>query len=145
MYNNASLLCSQKSSLSLSSSSSTPSLTTTNVTALTLCLNNPAGDYQTLQYFFSESKWDEDKLNDKRVQILQRQPTTASTSSGILAIDDTGCPKPYAENTDGAKFQYCGPLKRNEVCNVSVVSAFVSSSPFLSLIINSIPLILNLY
>ena len=85
-------------------------------------------DYQSLQYFFSESNWDIDKLNTKRVHILQSQLTTSSTSSGILAIDDTGCPKPYAKNTEGAKFQYCGPLKRNEICNVSVASAFLSDS-----------------
>lgn len=27
-------------------------------------------DYQALQYFFSESKWDLNKVNNKRVQIL---------------------------------------------------------------------------
>ena len=85
-------------------------------------------NYQSFQYFFSEAKWDIDELNDERIHILQAQLTTTSTYSGILGIDDTGCPKPYAKNTVGAKFQYCGPLKRNEVCNVSVASAFLSDS-----------------
>ncbi|MDR4508017.1 MAG: transposase [Candidatus Brocadiaceae bacterium] len=54
--------------------------------------------------------------------------TTASTKEGILAIDDTGCPKPYTKNTEGAGYQYCGPLKRREVCNAGVGSAFVSKT-----------------
>lgn len=58
----------------------------------------------------------------------QNQRTTASTKDGLLAVDDTGCPKPYAKNTEGAKWQYCGPLKREEICNVGVSVAFVSPS-----------------
>lgn len=91
--------------------------------------------YDDLQYFFSDSKWDLNKINNKRVQILQTNPATASTASGILAIDDTGCPKPHAKNTQGAKFQYCGAVKRKEICNISVASAFVSESK--SFIVNN--------
>ena len=92
-------------------------------------------DYQALQYFFSESKWDTDKLNNQRVQIIQKNPATASTTSGILAIDDTGCPKPHAKNTQGAQFQYCGAIKRKEICNIAVTSAFASKSK--SFIVNN--------
>jgi len=84
-------------------------------------------DYQKLQYFFSDSKWDISSLKQKRLEIIQKQRTTASTKDGLLAIDDTGCPKPYAKNTQGTKWQYCGPLKREEICNVGVGAAFVSS------------------
>ena len=79
-------------------------------------------DYQKLQYFFSDSKWDLQAIKQKRLEIIQNQRTTASTKDGILAIDDTGCPKPYAKNTQGAKWQYCGPLKREEVCAMSVLA-----------------------
>ncbi|OOP56976.1 MAG: hypothetical protein AYP45_06025 [Candidatus Brocadia carolinensis] len=61
-----------------------------------------------------------------RREIIQKQRTTAPTKNGFLAIDDTGCPKPFAKKTEGAQLQYCGPLKRKEVCNVGV--AFVSDS-----------------
>ncbi len=54
--------------------------------------------------------------------------TTQTNNNGVLAIDDTGCPKPYALKTEGAKFQYCGPLRREENCNVAVASCFVSNS-----------------
>jgi len=84
--------------------------------------------YQKLQYFLSEADWDINKLNAIRLKVLSLQPTTRATSSGVLAIDDTACPKPYAEKTEGAKVQYCAPLKRQENCNVAVASCFVSES-----------------
>ncbi len=85
-------------------------------------------NYQKLQYFFSESAWDINKLNDVRLNILQNQPTTRATPNGVFAIDDTACPKPHAQNTEGAQFQYCGSLGREENCNVAVASCFVSES-----------------
>ena len=82
-------------------------------------------DYQKFQYFFSDSKWDIQAIKRTRLEIIQQQRTTASTKDGLLAIDDTGCPKPFAKKTEGAKWQYCGPLKREEVCN----AALALSSP----------------
>ena len=83
-------------------------------------------DYQRFQYFFSDSKWDSQSINDKRLELIENQLTTASTNDGMLAIDDTSCPKPFAKKTQGAKWQHCGSLKREEICNVAVASAFVS-------------------
>ena len=85
-------------------------------------------DYQKLQYFFSDSPWDLQAIKQKRLEIIQNQRNTASTKDGLPVIDDTGCPKPYAKNTEGAKWQYCGPLKREEVCNVGVCVTFVSKT-----------------
>jgi len=85
-------------------------------------------DYQRFQYFFSESNWSFDQVNDQRLKLIESQRTTASTPDGALVIDDTSVPKPYAHHTQGARYQYCGVLKREEVCNVSVFSAFSSKS-----------------
>lgn len=85
-------------------------------------------DYQKLQYFFSESDWDINQLNNIRLKILQNQHTTRATMKGVMAIDDTSTPKPYAQNTEGAQVQYCGTLGRQENCNVAVASCFVSNS-----------------
>ena len=85
-------------------------------------------DYQKFQYFFSDSKWDIQAIKRTRLEIIQKQRTTAPTKDGLLAIDDTGCPKPFAKKTEGAKWQYCGPLKREEVCNVGVGAVFVSQA-----------------
>ncbi len=54
--------------------------------------------------------------------------SATSTKNGIAAFDDTGCLKPYAKKTQGAQWQYCAPLKREETCNVAVASAFVSQT-----------------
>lgn len=85
-------------------------------------------DYQRIQYFFSESAWNIERLNDVRLKILQHQHTTRSTANGVMAIDDTAVPKPHAEKTEGAQFQYCGTLGRQENCNVAVASCFVSNA-----------------
>jgi len=84
-------------------------------------------NYQKLQYFFSESRWDIRELKDIRVKLLQNQRTTKAFK-GVLAIDDTACPKPYAEKTEGAQHQYCAPLDKQENCNIAVASCFVSNT-----------------
>jgi len=96
--------------------------------SLSAIANNTAVNYQKLQYFFSESDWDTKKLNDIRLKILQGQRTTKANKGGVLAIDDTACPKPHAEKTEGAQVQYCGCLGREENANVAVASCFVSNS-----------------
>jgi len=85
-------------------------------------------NYQKIQYFFSESSWSPEDINHSCLDIIQSQRTTASSPNGVMVIDDTGNPKPFAKYTEGVKYQYCGPLKREERCNVVVFSAFSSSS-----------------
>jgi len=47
-------------------------------------------DYEKLQYFISDSQWDYDLLNNKRINLLKNQRTTGFSKEGILIIDDTG-------------------------------------------------------
>jgi len=96
--------------------------------SLATIANNTSLTYQKLQYFFSETDWDINELNNIRLKLIQNQRTTQSNNNGVLAIDDTACPKPYAKNTEGAKFQHCAPLGREENCNVAVASCFVSNT-----------------
>lgn len=96
--------------------------------SLSAIADNTALNYQKLQYFFSESRWNIRELNDIRLKLIQNQKTTKAYHKGVLAIDDTGCPKPYAEKTEGAQYQYCPPLGENENCNIAVASCFVSST-----------------
>lgn len=90
-------------------------------------------NYQRLQYFFSESKIDIQKLNDIRLKIIKNQRTTKPNKQSVLAIDDTDCPKPYAKKTEGAQYQHSGSLGREENCNVAVASCFVSTEKHLPL------------
>lgn len=85
-------------------------------------------NYQKIQFFFSEANWNIKELNDIRLRLIQNQRTTRAYSNGVLAIDDTAIPKPYAQKTEGAQFQYCGAVGRQENCNVAVASCFVSST-----------------
>lgn len=96
--------------------------------SLSAITNNTDLTYQRLQYFFSESDWDIRELNNIRLKLLRNQRTTAANKNGVLAVDDTGCPKPYALKTEGAQYQYCPSLGREENCNVAVASCFVSGT-----------------
>ncbi len=90
--------------------------------------NNTTINYQKLQYFFSESNWNIKELNNIRLKLLQNQRTTKANNKGVLAIDDTACPKPHAQKTEGAQVQYCGCLGKEENANVAVASCFVSNT-----------------
>ena len=94
-----------------------------------LALSNNANiNYQRFQYFFSESNWSCEDINHTRLSLIESKRTTRSTKDGVLVIDDTANPKPFARKTEGVQWQYCGPLKREERCNVVVFSAFSSPS-----------------
>ena len=90
-------------------------------------------DYQKFQYFFSDSKWDIQAIKRTRLEIIQKQRTTAPTKDRTSRhrwhrLSETLCKK-----TEGAKRQYCGPLKREEVCNVGVGAVFASQTKHFSL------------
>jgi hypothetical protein len=89
-------------------------------------------DYQKIQYFFSESSWSVEQLNDIRLKILQNQHTTRSTAKGVMAIDDTSVPKPHAEKTEGAQFQYCPAIGgvRKTVTSLSLPALSPTLSTF---------------
>ena len=78
-----------------------------NLSSLSKALNL---DYQKLQYFLSDSKWNYHQLNEKRIKLLKNQRTTGFSKDGLLIIDDTGILKPYASQTEGAQYQHCPAL-----------------------------------
>src|SRR3954452_4610349 len=45
---------------------------------------------QRLQFFLSESTWDYERINARRLELLLADPATAPHSGGVLAIDDSG-------------------------------------------------------
>jgi hypothetical protein len=47
-------------------------------------------EVQRLQWFLSESTWDHQGLNERRVRLLCQDPATAPNDRGVLVIDDTG-------------------------------------------------------
>src|SRR5215472_7720119 len=45
---------------------------------------------QFLQWFLSESDWDERKIQSQRLSMLLEDPVTAPSKHGVLAIDEHG-------------------------------------------------------
>jgi DDE superfamily endonuclease len=45
---------------------------------------------QRLQFFLSESVWDPEKVNTRRLELLRSDPATAPRADGALVIDDSG-------------------------------------------------------
>lgn len=57
---------------------------------------------QRLQYFLSESTWDSERINDRRLELLLGDPATAPHGRGVLVIDDSG------DRKDGAATAHVG-------------------------------------
>ena len=45
---------------------------------------------QRLQHFLSQSTWDPDEVNRRRLELLINDPATAPQGCGVIAIDDSG-------------------------------------------------------
>src|SRR6266705_2655424 len=45
---------------------------------------------QRLQFFLSESRWDPERVNARRLELLLAGPATAPHGGGVLVIDDSG-------------------------------------------------------
>jgi SRSO17 transposase len=90
-------------------------------------------DYEKVQYFLSDSQWNYQQLNDKRINLLRSQRTTGFSKNGLLIIDDTGVLKPYAANTEGAQYQHCPVLGKEAVCNVAVASCLGVNNRYIPL------------
>jgi SRSO17 transposase len=57
---------------------------------------------QRLQFFLSESRWDPDAVNARRLELLLSGPATAPHDAGVLVIDDSG------DRKDGTKTAHVG-------------------------------------
>jgi DDE superfamily endonuclease len=57
---------------------------------------------QRLQFFLSESRWDPDRVNARRLELLRADPATAPHGGGVLVVDDSG------DRKDGVKTAHVG-------------------------------------
>src|SRR5690348_2157898 len=57
---------------------------------------------QRLQFFLSESRWDPERVNARRLELLRTDPATAPHGGGVLVIDDSG------DRKDGTKTAHVG-------------------------------------
>jgi DDE superfamily endonuclease len=76
---------------------------------------------QGLQWFVSESTWDHERVNQRRVQLLLEDPATAPHGRGVLVLDDTGDRKAGRHTAHVAR-QYLGSLGKTDNGIVAVSS-----------------------
>jgi SRSO17 transposase len=76
---------------------------------------------QKLQWFLSESTWDAKKINQCRLSLLRTDPTTATTTTGVLVIDETGDRKAGSKTAHVGR-QYLANLGKIDNGVVSVTS-----------------------
>src|SRR2546430_13651729 len=76
---------------------------------------------QKLQWFLSESNWDERQVQDMRLKLLREDPSTAPTEWGVLVIDETADRKDGHQTAHVAR-QYLGNVGEIDNGVVSVTS-----------------------
>jgi SRSO17 transposase len=76
---------------------------------------------QRLQFFLSESTWDADAVNTRRLELLLRNPATTAHEQGVLVIDDTGDRKAGSKTAHVAR-QYLGSVGKTDNGIVAVTS-----------------------
>jgi hypothetical protein len=78
-------------------------------------------EVQRLQWFLSESAWDHEQVNERRVELLCQDPATAPHERGVLVIDDTGDRKDGTRTAHVAR-QYLGSVGKVDNGIVAVTS-----------------------
>src|SRR5262249_27057766 len=78
-------------------------------------------EVQRLQFFLSESFWEAEALNARRLELLFADPPTRSHDGGVLVIDETGDRKDGIKTAHVAK-QYLGSRGKIENGIVAVTS-----------------------
>jgi SRSO17 transposase len=68
---------------------------------------------QRLQFFLSESHWDAEKINDRRLELLAADPATAPHPGGVLVVDDSGDRKDGHATAHVAR-QYLGSVGKTD-------------------------------
>jgi SRSO17 transposase len=78
-------------------------------------------EVQRLQWFLSESSWDHEAVNQRRLELLLGDPATAPHAQGVLVIDDTGDRKDGSATAHVAR-QYLGSVGKTDNGIVAVTS-----------------------
>jgi DDE superfamily endonuclease len=80
---------------------------------------------QGLQFFVSESPWDHEQLNQRRLELLCAEPATRPHERGVLVIDDSGDRKDGRHTAHVAR-QYLGSLGKTDNGIVAVTSLWAA-------------------
>src|SRR5215207_8946715 len=80
---------------------------------------------QSLQWFLSESRWDPEELNARRLELLRQAPRTAPTEDGVLVIDEHGDRK-WGKHTAHVGRQWLANIGKTDSGVVSVSSLWAN-------------------
>jgi len=78
---------------------------------------------QSLQWFLTESSWDAEEVNRRRVELMDEDPQTAAHKGGALVIDESGDRKAGKATAHVGK-QYLGGIGKIDNGVVSVSSVY---------------------
>lgn len=84
---------------------------------------------QRLQWFLSESDWDEREVQAERLRLLRQDPVSAPTAQGVLVIDETGDRKD-GHQTAHVSRQYLANLGKIDNGVVSVSSLWADEGVY---------------
>jgi hypothetical protein len=84
---------------------------------------------QSLQWFLSESRWDQEDLNERRLELLLEEPTTAADGEGVLVIDEHGDRK-WGKKTAHVGKQWLGNIGKTDSGVVSVTSLWADEGVY---------------
>jgi hypothetical protein len=84
---------------------------------------------QQLQWFVSESNWDESQIQAQRLKLLREDPATAPNAQGVLIIDETGDRKDGHKTAHVAR-QYLGNVGKIDNGVVSVTSLWADEQVY---------------
>jgi SRSO17 transposase len=84
---------------------------------------------QKLQWFLTESNWEERQIQAERLKLLRGNPQTAPNAQGALVIDETGDRKDGHQTAHVAR-QYLGNVGKIENGVVSVSSLWADAQVY---------------
>jgi SRSO17 transposase len=84
---------------------------------------------QSLQWFLSESGWDPREVNERRLELLLKDPATAPDNEGVLVIDEHGDRK-WGKKTAHVGRQWLGNIGKTENGVVSVTSLWADGGVY---------------
>lgn len=80
---------------------------------------------QKLQWFLSESNWDDEQINQRRLALVKAEPPMRPTDEGVLIIDETGDRK-WGHKTAHVGRQYLSSLGKVDQGVVSVETVWAN-------------------
>jgi DDE superfamily endonuclease len=84
---------------------------------------------QSLQWFLSESGWDPEGIQERRLELLLEDPSTAPDEDGVLVIDEHGDRK-WGKHTAHVGRQWLANIGKTENGVVSVSSLFADEDVY---------------